>query len=241
VSGPDVMVLDPGNARIDTYRADSRGMRLISSKRFTLGGRSICNLGEKLYANVLHQGSVVHEIGDTPAPIRSFGSAPAVSGLEALGAFRGMAEGMLASGLIVCYDQPPLIIVAATAQPFISAYRADGSVVWSVRLRDYNQIAYELSPAGALRTRINASAGAHIAQQIVPWSNNTVLVQYEMRKPGARPDDSEIVIETRIHDVRTGRELTRRRDLPYIAATAGPYVYFTTTDPFPQIRVMRRR
>jgi hypothetical protein len=148
---------------------------------------------------------------------------------------------MLTAGVMACLDQPDLIVVAATAQPIVSAYRLDGSVAWTTKLTAYNQLAFELSGEGALRTRIDSPDGAQVAQYIARWSDSTVVVQYELRRSSQRSEGMDAPYESRVFDIRTGAEIERRRDLPIIAATAGKYVYSARSNPFPQITVMTRQ
>ena len=39
-------------------------------------------------------------------------------------------------------------------------------------------------------------------------------------------------------DVKSGKAIARRTDLPYILASGGDYLYAVTTAPFPQIKVV---
>ena len=123
---------------------------------------------------------------------------------------------------------------------YVSAYRADGTHVWTTTLTDYKQFEFELVPPATLRQNVANGEVAHIAQQVVPWSETTVLVQYELRTPNAR-SMHEAGIESRIFDVQSGKEIARRTDLPYILASAGDYLYAVTTTPFPQINVVTRK
>lgn len=241
-AGGDLLVLDPDNARISTFRPTAPGLRYVGSRRHEIGGDNLCALRDRVFVNVLRNNALVHEVGDSAAPLNSFGRVPEPGGLESFGPyFRHLAKTMLVSGLILCTTDPDLVIAVSNSHPRIAAYRPDGRAAWSTTLADFHPTVYERTDRGGIRATQDPELGAHIAQAATRWDEATMLVQYEIRRNTPRPDTAEYhEIESRFLDLSTGAELTRRTDLPLVAATSGGLVYVRRNLPIPQVLVLER-
>ncbi len=236
-----VLIVDPGNVRISRFQPTSEGLRFADERRHEFGGR-VCALGDRVFVHALRRGTLVHELKDGAEPAQSFGTPPALGGLDALGPFRSLAEGMLLSGRLLCLPDRDLLVAASTSSARIQAFEPDGTLTWETTLNDFYPIRYIITKRGGLRHTLDPATGAHILQSFTRWDQNTLLLQYEVRKDGPAPEGREYhAIESRLLDLQTGREIARSRTLPLLAAIAGDYVYERRNLPIPQVTVLRRR
>jgi hypothetical protein len=108
-----------------------------------------------------------------------------------------------------------------------------------VQLADYVPLRAERTGGMGVRSSPVEGTGSHVALGVVPWSADVVLVQLEVRRADVE-SGGELEIDSRFLSLATGEELHRTRALPRILAVQDDRVYAVRTDPFPQLRILRR-
>ncbi|HUF69703.1 MAG TPA: hypothetical protein VMM79_13750 [Longimicrobiales bacterium] len=236
----DLVVLDPSNARLSWFALNDSGIDYTNQRRNELGGSQFCALGDRLYLSVPRNDAAVHEIGEGPEPVRSFGTPISTPGLESLGAARWLGESMIPAGPVVCVSEPDLIVTVGRSSPLIRAYTPDGDEVWETELSDFRPIKLQVKQNGGVGAAPSPEDGIHMALSASRWDNDLLLLQYEVRTGTGGPDASEYGLESRFLELATGQEVHRSTELPLIAAASGRYAYEQRNQPVPQVAVLAR-
>jgi hypothetical protein len=134
------------------------------------------------------------------------------------------------------------ILEVSYFQPRIQLHDPDGQRLWSRDLADFfPALAYSPDEMG-VGLMYREGSGSHLSRSVVPWGVDRVLLQYEIRAPGARPGGADYgALESRLIDLGTGEEEDRTRDLPLFFAAQGSRAYQVRQNPFPQVVVLERR
>ena len=236
--GPDeLLVWDPGSSWVTRFAVGTDGVEYVErSRAFAFGETGFCSSAGRTYLSYWQDGNVVHEIG-AEGPVRSFGAAPVVVGLDALGPeLQEIAIEELTPSALLCADEGVLDV--SFMQSGIRFHDWDGAELWSRELDDYTPVvAY--SPDGmGLGRRFDASQGSHLLRSVVPWGASLALVQHELRTQEI-PEEGEIeVFESRLIRLEDGAETTRTRALPLILSAQGTRLYLAPTKPSPRVLVV---
>jgi hypothetical protein len=167
------------------------------------------------------------------------GPAPHLSELEPLGEYRSRAEAQIFEGISYCDDDSGVVLVAFSSHPLVQAFELDGSQRWAVELSEVYSIGFEVAADGWFTGQIDAETGAHFLRSIVPWGDNSVLLQFETRFPVELPEGREFHgFDSRLLDLRTGKELARRSDMPWVGAKAGNHLVLLENVPYPRALVV---
>ena len=199
----------------------------------------MCALGDRLYVHGPTADVAIHEVGEGPDPVRSFGTPISTPGLEKLGAARWIGESMVPPGPILCVRDPDLIVIVGRSSPAVRAYTPDGDRAWETELTDFRPIQLRITESGGVGAEPRPEAGVHWAVSVLRWDETLLLVQFSILVDGG--GDAEPMLESRFLDLATGREVYRSESLPSLAAAKGAFVYELREHPFPQVAVLRRR
>ena len=236
-SGRDLLVWDPGSSWITRFTLGASGVEFADrSRAFAFGETGFCSFGGRTYLSYWQDGEVVHEIG-TEGPVRSFGPAPKVVGVDSLGAeLQEIAIEELTPSALLCTDAGVLDV--SFMQSGIRLHDQDGTPLWSRELEDYTPIVAYTPDGMGLGRRFDASRGSHLLRSVVPWGASFALVQHELRTQEI-PDEGEVeVFESRLIRLEDGAETARTRSLPLILSAQGTRLYLATPGPSPTVLVV---
>jgi len=220
-----LLVMDPGNARIARFERRERGLVAAGEIPHAFGG-SVCALGSRVFVNALIDGHAIHELGPTGERLRSFGAPPDAPGSELFGEYQSYVSARLLTGPFLCTAEPDLVISVAAGLPTIDAFSADGGVAWRTVLDDFNPVVYRTTQGRALRATFDPETGSHLALSAMRWTRNAMLVQYALVDADlAATDLDRQPIDSRLLDLRTGREISRSRAWPVLRGRSDEFAY----------------
>jgi hypothetical protein len=237
----ELLVWDPGSSWITSFVVDAGGVRYATRRRaFAFGETGFCAIGGRIFLSYWLDGSIVHEIGPRGGPIRSFGPAPAVAGVETLGPeLQEIATEELTPSGLLCVPQG--VLEVSFVQSLVRFHDLDGTLLWSRELADFVPIVAYSDDGMGLGRRFDAVRGSHLLRSIVSMGEGMALVQHEVRTQEI-PDDGDVeVFESRLVRLSDGAELDRTRALPLFLAGQGTRLYQVRERPFPQVIVLERR
>lgn len=237
----ELLVWDPGSSWITTFTVGGAGVRYAARRRaFAFGETGFCSAGGRIFLSYWQDGSIIHEIGPDGGPVRSFGPAPAVVGIETLGPeLQEIATEELTPSGLLCVPQGVLDV--SFVQSLIRFHDLDGTLRWSRELADFVPIVAYSDDGMGLGRRFDAVRGSHLLRSIVSLGGGMVLVQHEVRTQEI-PEEGEVeVFESRLVRLADGAEMDRTRSLPLFLAGEGTRLYAVREKPFPQVVVLERR
>ncbi len=236
--GPrDLLVWDPGSSWVSRFSAGPAGVEFVDRWRaFAFGETGFCADGDRTYLSYWQDGLVVHELGPD-GPVASFGAAPEIPGMSALGPELqeiGIEE-LSPSGLLCTRDG--VLDVAFFASP-IRFSDASGNLRWEREFEDFNALAVYTPDGMGLGRQFDAAEGTHLLQSVVAWGDEYALVQHELRTREFLEEGEIPVVESRLIRLADGVEVDRTRDLPTILAGSGGRLYAVESEPYPRITVV---
>jgi hypothetical protein len=236
-------VLDRGNSRISQFALrDGDGMRYVRSRPGEFPDGSICRLGERMLLGGLGNGYTLHELDGEGEITHSMGPAPEIAGAAGFGGWLPLVESQLLRGRVYCAYDEGMVVVALSAHPLVRAFDEGGVLRWETELTGIHSIRFFVTAGGSLESEPDPETGAHFLRSMIPWSEGTLLLQYEIRIPGEPPDDQGFHgIDSRLIDLGSGEELARSQDLPLIHARAGNYLVLVDNLPYPRVTVLELR
>jgi hypothetical protein len=235
-------VLDLGNRRISRFALDRGALTSLASVPLQNPARELCLLGDRIYVGFTRDESMAHEIGSAGEVLRSFAEPPPLPGLEKLGAYEALARQEILKAKLYCDLDRDQVIVVGTSHPLVRAYDPSGTLRWEVTLPDIAPIGFQIGPDGALGSLIDREHGANFVRSMVPWDDSHLLIQYEVRRSEAAPDDREFYgIDSRLIALDTGVEVARTAGLPHLAAARGERYLIVENVPYPRALVVERR
>ena len=230
----ELLVWDPGNSWISSFSVTDADVRAGDGRRaFAFGETGFCAIDGRTWLSYWQDGRVVHEIGPE-APLRSFGDAPHIPGVETLGIeLQEIAiEELTPSGLLCTHDG---VLDVSFFGSHIRLHDLDGSLLWERELDAFNPMSVYTPDGMGLGRRFDQAEGSHLLRSVVPWGEDHALVQHELRTQEF-PEEGEVeVIESRLVRLADGTELGRTRELPLILAANGNRLYAVRGTPYPQV------
>ena len=233
----ELQVWDPGSSWISRFSVGASGVEFLDRRRaFAFGETGFCADGSRTYLSYWQGGQVVHEIGSEGA-LRSFGSAPLIPGVEALGPeLQEIATEELSPSGLICTPLGVLDVSFFGSPVRLSG--PDGDLLWQRDFDDFNPLVVYTPDGMGLGRRFNATSGTHLLRSVVRWGEDMALVQHELQTQEF-PEEGEMeVIESRLIRLVDGAEVDRTRALPLTFATWGPRLYLVGERPFPRIVVV---
>lgn len=237
----ELLVWDPGSSWITSFTVGAAGVQYAARRRaFAFGETGFCSTRGRVFLSYWQDGSIIHEIGPDGGPVRSFGPAPAVVGIETLGPeLQEIATEELTPSGLLCVPQGVLDV--SFVQSLIRFHDLDGTLRWSRELADFVPIVAYTDDGMGLGRRFDAVRGSHLLRSIVAMGGDMVLVQHEVRTQEI-PEEGEVeLFESRLVRLSDGAEVDRTRSLPLFLAGEGTRLYAVREKPFPQVVVLERR
>jgi hypothetical protein len=239
-SPTDLLIWDPGSSWISRFAVGDAGVEFVERWRaFAFGETGFCAEGDRTYLSYWQDGLVVHEIG-REGPVRSFGPAPDIPGVETLGPeLQEIAiEELTPSGLSCA---PSGVLDVSFFGSRLRFHDLDGTEVWSREFADFTPLVVYTPDGMGLGREFDATSGTHLLRAAVGWGEEMALVQHELRTQEF-PEDGEVeVIESRLVRLEDGAEVDRTRGLPLILATWGARLYVVQDQPFPHVIAIAAR
>lgn len=233
----ELLVWDPGSSWISRFVVRTSGVQFRDRWRaFAFGETGFCSEGGQTYLSYWQANQVVHEVG-REGPVRSFGSAPHVVGVETLGPeLQEIAiEEFTPSGLL-CTSHG--VLEVSFMQSLIRLHDGDGVPIWSRELADFKPVVVFTPDGMGLGRAFDEADGSHLLRSIVPWGDEAALVQHELRTQEFTEEGEVVVIESRLIRLHDGAELDRTRALPLILSARGNRLYSVRSSPVPQVVVL---
>jgi hypothetical protein len=236
-SGNELLVWDPGSSWISRFSVRRSSLRFADRWRaFAFGETGFCARGNRTYLSYWHDDLVVHEIG-SEGPVRSFGPAPAIPGVETMGPeLQEIAVEELSPSGLVCADDGVLDV--AFFGSHLRFHYPDGMLAWSRNFADFNPLVVYTPDGMGLGRQFDATEGTHLLRSVVAWGEHHALVQHELLTDEFQDEGEPQVIESRLIRLSDGAEVDRTRDLPVVLATWGNRLFTTRHEPFPHVVAM---
>jgi hypothetical protein len=234
-------VLDPGNARISTYRLSDNELRYSHDTPITFSAIDICLLGSRRYL-LAREGLLLREVNAAGRIVREFGERERAEG--ELRRILGGSDGFLNNGLLACHEEADVVVLVHVNFGIVRAFSADGVELWRQELPDWHQQRFRRTASdGCCEYNIpDAGSGTfHYATALAPAGEAGLYLVLAER----RPETNQYRYEIRELAVTDGREVSRTRS----TATSQPLrflnitrsrMYAYTYRPFPQVLVFER-
>jgi hypothetical protein len=236
-SGNDFLVWDPGSSWISRFTVRRSGVRFAARDRaFAFGETGFCARGDRVYLSYWNDGLVVHEIG-REGPVRSFGPASDIPGVETLGPeLQEIAIEELTPSNLLCTPRGVLDVSFFGSQ--LRFHDADGNLAWTRDFADFNPLVAYTPDGMGLGRQFDPAEGTHLLRSVVSWGEDLALVQHELLRQEFPEEGEAQVVESRLVRLSDGAEIDRTRDLPVVLATWGKRLYVARQEPFPQVLVL---
>jgi hypothetical protein len=237
-SGNELLVWDPGSSWISRFSIRRSSVRFADRWRaFAFGETGFCARGERVYLSYWNDDLVVHQIG-AEGPVRSFGPAPVLPGVETLGPeLQEIAiEELTPSGLL-CAPRGVLDVSLSGSQ--LRFHDVDGTPEWTRQFADFNPLVVYTPDGMGLGRQFDEAEGTHLLRSVVAWGEDMALVQHELLRREFPEEGEAQVIESRLIRLSDGAEIDRTRALPVVLATWGDRLYAPRQEPFPQVIVLQ--
>lgn len=234
----ELRVWDPGSSWVSRFEVSANEAVFVDRYRaFAFGETGFCVRNDRAFLSYFGEGQVVHEIGETGIT-NSFGAAPAIDGGDSLGAeLLDIATEELTPSALLCTDHG--IVDVSFVQRPARLHSFDGEVQWAKDLEGVRPIAAYSDDFIGLGRAFDEGEGSHLLRALVPWGEDHILVQHELRRSEyPEPGDPEL-FESRIIALADGSEVDRTRDLPLLLAAGHGRLYFVEQRPVPTITVVQ--
>jgi len=236
-SGNELLVWDPGSSWISRFSIRRSSVHFADRWRaFAFGETGFCARRDRTYLSYWNDDLIVHEIG-AEGPVRSFGPAPDIPGVETLGPeLQEIAiEELTPSGLL-CAPGGVLDVSLSGAQ--VRFHDADGTPAWTRQFADFNSLVVYTPDGMGLGRQFDEEEGTHLLRSVVAWGEDMALVQHELLRQEFPEVGETKVIESRLVRLSDGAEIDRTRELPVVLASWGNRLYAARQEPFPQVIVL---
>nr|MBA2669697.1 6-bladed beta-propeller [Gemmatimonadota bacterium] len=222
----DILVLDPPNMRVTSYRLGSGTIQSTGSFRIPFPGADLCMIGERIFVQGAHRGNLIHEFTLTGTLVRSFGVA---------GNPIHPAEGStLSSGYLVC--TPSVVIYKPRNTSVVRAFHTDGRPRWQIALNRFAELQTRPNSDGSLTFSARDAHGVDYASQIFGLGDQFLMIQLRNSSREVDEHGDEVNPRTMMLELGTGRVAAESQHLPSIADIRGGAAYAVVNSPFPQIR-----
>jgi hypothetical protein len=224
--GGEILVLDPPNMRVSSYRMESGTLRSTGSFKTPFPGRDVCTIGERIFVQGLHGGNLIHEFTTKGTPVRSFGAAgdpvhPAEGGTMSMGYLACSSSG---------------IIYKPRNTSVVRAFHPDGRARWQVALNSFTQLQTRPNADGSITFLARDARGVDFASRIFLLGDQFVAIQLRNSSRELDEHGDEVNPRTVVLELGTGRVAAEGRHLPSLADVRGGAAYAVVNSPFPQVR-----
>lgn len=235
-----LVVWDPGSSWVSSFDVGGEEIEFRERWRaFAFGETGFCASGDRTFISYWLDGRVVHELGPD-GPVRSFGDAPTVLGVETLGPeLQEIAVEELTPSALLCTEAGVLDV--SFVQSLVRLHDLEGSEVWSRAFQDLDPIVVYSDDGIGLGRSFDAVDGSHLLRSVVSWGEGVVLVQHELRTREIPDIGDPEVFESRLIRLQDGAELARTRHLPLVLGAHGNRLYLVSQEPFSKVTVVEAR
>lgn len=234
-----LLVWDPGSSWVSTFSVSRSGVEYVDRWRaFAFGETGFCAQEGRTYLSYWQDGNVVHEVG--PDGIAgSFGPAPAVAGGETLGPeLLEIAVEELTPSALLCTSAGVLDV--GFVQSIVRLHSWDGTELWSRPFDDLRPVVAYSDDGIGLGRAFNAE-GSQLLRSVVPWGEDMVLVQHELRTREFAEEGDVEVFESRLIRLADGAEVDRSRTFPLVLGAEGRRLYLVGDGAVPRVTVVEIR
>jgi hypothetical protein len=232
-----VAIFDRGNQRFSTLVLRGDSLALVAER--TLPGfiEDACILGDELFLYTARNGRLVEVLDMDGALIGGFGGLPTVEGFRSRRDHDSAVQ-TTAGGVILCAEEPGVLVLAQRFQPQVRAFSPAGDLLWETTVMDHKPL--HVIPVGNGRSFAteDASGEHHMAIGLRLFQGRLVLqygiLDWRHQQPGARE------IDTRLLDPITGREVGRTTELPMLGWPRGEHAILMVNHPFPRAALVAR-
>lgn len=236
----ELLIWDPGSSWISRYDVSRTDVAFRDRWRaFAFGETGFCAREERTWLSYFQGGTIVHELAPD-GPVRSFGAAPAVVGVDSLGAeLQEIAIEELTPSALLCTESGVLDV--SFVQSLVRLHDSEGTERWSRQFDDFRPIVVFTPDGIGLGRAFDAGAGSHLLRSVTAWGDGVALVQHELRTREIPEAGDEEVIESRLIRLDDGTEVSRSRDIPLALAAVDSRFYLVGQTPFARITVVEVR
>jgi len=230
-------VLDPGLGRIGVFVWAGDSLKYSSSIPTPPLATDLCAMRGLLYlySPGMDNSPVIRVLTGEGKEVLQFGEGFGAEG----GPMLRMAKG---GGVLACFPEAGLVVLAGAVEPSVVAYRTDGGLQWRTRLVNYIEPKIQIL-AGGWRIDPSTPQPWDMIDRVVGITDTLLAVEFERRE---RPPQTRGGAEARQRFTAfllagSGRELSRQSGLPPLSSVGGQFVYSASDDPFPRVTVMEYR
>jgi hypothetical protein len=234
-----LLVLDNENARLSIYSVEKERAVFERSVPSTFPTGTLCSLDDGVFLGTFRSGHVLHELGSEGRVVRSLGPAPQLEGADSYGAFRALAESQSFASRVYCAHREGVVLVALSSHPSVRAFERDGSLKWETELAEIHPVRFTVTESGAFQAEMDSASGTNFLRSILRWDEETVLLQYELRRSDTPPDEGDFhSLDSRLLRIETGEEVLRTWDLPWIVGRSGDRLALFSNVPYPRVTLV---
>ncbi len=226
----NLLLLDPGNRRLNTYDGD---LSLLEELSLPYPFLDFCLLGERIFFHGFFNGLLIHELNSGGGVVRSFASAPEPPE-DFPPSLQDTYQRSFGRGRIVCDPNAESLILVAESTPRITAYDPVGRTLWEAEIPEYRQV--QLVP-GSLEGRQGIqflvdpeTNSQHALGSVGIIPGKGLLVQL-----GVVDYVRELAIHSWILDTTTRTFTQQMESLPRILEVGQHSLYFVGNVPYPMI------
>lgn len=205
LSSGNLVTLDSWQRRLTQFAFNGQTWSVVNEYAVPFDATNLCAFNDSLFVMGLYKERIVHVYTVDGTLHRSFG--------EPVGPEHAMLRSRLTTGQILCHRPHNLVVVVPKLFNQITAYNANGSVLWTTALRDFEQVV--MSATDEHSFSFGAPRGwHHLVRHVASVDDSTIAVQLSV----AAAPELEIPpgYETRFLNVLTGVEIGRQSALPWL-------------------------
>ncbi len=226
-------VLDPRLQRVVSFTKTSHGMAASGSFRLDFAAHDMCTIGSRLYLLGLREGHLIHSFTAGGRLVASFGAAEKPR--------HRILGPTLARGRLECIEKSRLIILQPQFSGAVLAFSVRGTQVWTTELRGYRKMVIGEKPDGSVTFAAPTRGVYHQPRAMLYLAPSYVAVQLGEYSATSRSKREHRRLDTRLLDMRTGRELSSQTGLPILLAADSSRVWGMSTRTSRNVAVYRFR
>lgn len=229
LAGRDTVVITDRNGRLSRFLVSGDSIAFDGVVRLSATPWDACVLRDAIIVQgvPLEGEGILHAYDLRGTHLASFGEMNAGTNL--------IIQETFTWGSVLCLPGLDEALFVPDFSPEIRLYRADGTLEATDSLPDYAVTPAEPSLGGAGGSFDWApEQGAHAVQSVVRLDRSSVLIQLSYKDATVTARDY-VFLDSRLWDVRTGRQVGHSRAIPLLFAVRGDFAYGHVTEPFPQI------
>lgn len=232
-SAGDLYVLDRGAGRLVVFqRSDGDSLVFAKTLRVPFMASDLCILNDEIMVLGVYDDLLIHRVDAIDGGvIQSFGRP-----------FRDahpLLRESLSRGQIACAGSINAIVVVSNLLPIVRAYTANGTLLWSRAITDYETLVIEEREDGSVYYRIPRSGRYNAAASLIPLASGDVILQIGTKTIDTGRRGVFADVSTQVWSVNEGTVRSNPPRLPRLGALRMPYAVAVNNAPIPTLRVYR--